>query len=132
KGTKAKSDAEPMLADTRDATAQAPNSARPDNSNPRSDQHQATKPDGVPVGGCMPIGLTAQGNLVFPLQCRAILEQQGEAAHPSPAKPAETPSLAKPAETPSPAKPAQTASSGPAAPAQPEAVKPSGSQTASV
>jgi hypothetical protein len=32
--------------------------------------------DSVPSGGCMPIGLTAQGDMVFPLQCRELLEQQ--------------------------------------------------------
>jgi hypothetical protein len=29
----------------------------------------------APVGGCMPIGVTAGGALVFPLQCRELLEQ---------------------------------------------------------
>jgi hypothetical protein len=32
--------------------------------------------DSVPSGGCMPIGLTAQGDMVFPLQCRELLEQR--------------------------------------------------------
>jgi hypothetical protein len=31
--------------------------------------------DDVPTGGCMPIGLTAQGELVFPMQCQALLER---------------------------------------------------------
>jgi hypothetical protein len=31
------------------------------------------KPDPVPTGGCMPIGLTANGEMVFPLQCRELL-----------------------------------------------------------
>lgn len=30
--------------------------------------------DAVPTGGCMPIGLTASGQMVFPLQCRELLE----------------------------------------------------------
>jgi hypothetical protein len=34
------------------------------------------KIDGVPPGGCMPIGLTARGDLVFPMQCRELLERQ--------------------------------------------------------
>jgi hypothetical protein len=29
----------------------------------------------VPSGACMPIGMTAQGDLVFPLQCREVLER---------------------------------------------------------
>jgi hypothetical protein len=28
----------------------------------------------VPTGGCMPIGVTASGKLVFPMQCQALLE----------------------------------------------------------
>jgi hypothetical protein len=34
------------------------------------------KIDSVPPGGCMPIGLTARGDLVFPMQCRELLERQ--------------------------------------------------------
>jgi hypothetical protein len=34
------------------------------------------KPDAVPTGGCMPIGLTASGEMVFPLQCRELIERQ--------------------------------------------------------
>jgi hypothetical protein len=30
----------------------------------------------VPTGGCMPIGLTASGQMVFPLQCRQLIEHQ--------------------------------------------------------
>ena len=29
----------------------------------------------VPPGGCMPIGLTAAGEIVFPIQCRALIER---------------------------------------------------------
>jgi hypothetical protein len=35
-----------------------------------------SKIDSVPPGGCMPIGLTARGDLVFPMQCRELLERQ--------------------------------------------------------
>jgi hypothetical protein len=31
--------------------------------------------ENVPPGGCTPIGLTAQGQLVFPMQCQALLER---------------------------------------------------------
>jgi hypothetical protein len=31
---------------------------------------------GPPTGGCMPIGITASGEVVFPLQCREFIEQQ--------------------------------------------------------
>jgi hypothetical protein len=39
-------------------------------------QTQVATSDAVPARGCAPIGLTAQGDLVFPLQCRELLEQQ--------------------------------------------------------
>src|SRR5712692_4625978 len=42
----------------------------------RSAQAEASKPDGVPAGGCMPIGLTARGDLVFPMQCRELIERE--------------------------------------------------------
>jgi hypothetical protein len=48
----------------------------------QADQSQAAqaqqprKQDDVPPGGCTPIGLTASGEMVFPLLCRALLEQQ--------------------------------------------------------
>jgi hypothetical protein len=29
----------------------------------------------VPVGSCMPIGMTASGEMVFPIQCKAIIER---------------------------------------------------------
>jgi hypothetical protein len=32
--------------------------------------------DAVPTGGCMPIGLTAQGEMVFPIQCRTLIERE--------------------------------------------------------
>jgi outer membrane biosynthesis protein TonB len=55
--------------------------AQPDNkpttaTNLRSAQADLQKPDGVPAGGCMPIGLTARGDLVFPMQCRELIERE--------------------------------------------------------
>src|SRR5882757_7212333 len=32
--------------------------------------------DTTPAGGCMPIGVTASGDDVFPLQCRDFIERQ--------------------------------------------------------
>ncbi len=32
--------------------------------------------DNVPPGGCMPIGLTARGDMVFPMQCRELIERE--------------------------------------------------------
>jgi hypothetical protein len=31
--------------------------------------------ENVPLGGCMPIGLTASGEIVFPIQCRELIER---------------------------------------------------------
>ena len=40
----------------------------------------------VPPGGCMPIGLTAAGEIVFPIQCRALIERaRGNAVEQKPA-----------------------------------------------
>jgi outer membrane biosynthesis protein TonB len=55
--------------------------AQPDNkpttaADLRSAQADLQKPDGVPAGGCMPIGLTARGDLVFPMQCRELIERE--------------------------------------------------------
>jgi hypothetical protein len=37
---------------------------------------KAQNSDAGPTGGCMPIGLTAAGEMVFPLQCRELIEHQ--------------------------------------------------------
>jgi len=42
----------------------------------RSAQADLQRSDGVPAGGCMPIGLTARGDLVFPMQCRELIERE--------------------------------------------------------
>src|SRR5450631_1539963 len=41
--------------------------------------------DTTPAGGCMPIGVTASGDVVFPLQCRDFIERQ-KAANTKPAE----------------------------------------------
>ena len=41
-----------------------------------STSKQPPDKDGVPPGGCMPIGLTASGEIVFPFACRALIERQ--------------------------------------------------------
>ena len=46
----------------------------------------------VPPGGCMPIGLTASGEIVFPIQCTGIIERErGKAVERKPAVVAEKP-----------------------------------------
>ena len=42
----------------------------------RSAQADLQRSDGVPAGGCMPIGLTARGDPVFPMQCRELIERE--------------------------------------------------------
>jgi hypothetical protein len=73
--------------------------------NPSSAPAQPSVKEEVPPGGCMPIGLTASGEIVFPIQCKGIIEQhRGREANPGPAaveqKPAavEEKAAAKPAE----------------------------------
>jgi hypothetical protein len=72
----------------------------------------------VPPGGCMPIGLTASGEIVFPIQCKEFIERQrGKAVEQKPAdleeKPAQAakqPDSASPAESKPVAKPVETTS----------------------
>src|ERR1700716_1935018 len=46
----------------------------------------------VPPGGCMPIGLTASGEIVFPIQCKEFLERErGMAVEQKPAAVEEKP-----------------------------------------
>jgi hypothetical protein len=48
--------------------------------NPNSLPQPADKND-LPAGSCMPIGVTAAGDLVFPFQCKTLLDQtRGRAA----------------------------------------------------
>jgi hypothetical protein len=41
----------------------------------------------VPQGGCMPFGITGKGELVFPMECQAILTQYGAGRKPAPPDP---------------------------------------------
>ena len=62
--------------------------------------------DDPPPGGCMPIGVTASGEIVFPLQCKGFIERQyGIAVQEKPAvtdekRPASEEKPAAPAENP--------------------------------
>jgi hypothetical protein len=44
--------------------------------NLRLAQAQPQRPDSLPAGSCMPIGLTARGEIVFPWECRELIEKQ--------------------------------------------------------
>jgi hypothetical protein len=84
-----------------------------------------------PPGGCMPIGVTASGDIVFPLQCLGFIQrQQGTAVREKPAaadqkRPAAEDNPAAAAEKPPAAdeKPAAVAEKPPAADEKPAAVE---------
>jgi hypothetical protein len=54
----------------------------------------SVKQDEPPPGGCMPIGLTASGEVVFPFQCKDFLERQ-KAADQKPIAVEEKPAIAE-------------------------------------
>lgn len=88
--------ADVKTADTKEAEARPADTPSPASPPPTREQSQGgnspradAKGDGVPPGGCMPIGMTAQGDLVFPMQCRDLLQSAQPAAPPSPTRQAE-------------------------------------------
>jgi hypothetical protein len=42
----------------------------------RRDPQPESQTGSIPPGGCTPIGFTARGDLVFPLQCRELIERE--------------------------------------------------------
>ena len=44
--------------------------------NPKPASEEPSVNEEPPPGGCMPIGLTASGEIVFPFQCKAFIERQ--------------------------------------------------------
>jgi outer membrane biosynthesis protein TonB len=67
--------------------------------NPSPTSAEPLANEGVPLGGCMPIGLTASGEMVFPILCKEFIEQHREKdTEQKPAVPVEK-VTAKPAET---------------------------------
>jgi hypothetical protein len=60
--------------------------------NPNSAPAAPSVKEDVPPGGCMPIGLTASGEIVFPIQCKEFIERQrGKAVEQKPAAVEEKP-----------------------------------------
>jgi BA14K-like protein len=60
--------------------------------NPSGAPAESSAKEDVPPGGCMPIGLTASGEIVFPIQCRELIERQrGKAVEQKPAAVEEKP-----------------------------------------
>jgi outer membrane biosynthesis protein TonB len=48
--------------------------------NPGPAPAQPSVSEDVPPGGCMPIGLTSSGEIVFPIQCKEFIDRQREKA----------------------------------------------------
>jgi hypothetical protein len=44
--------------------------------NPSPAPAEPSVKEDVPPGGCMPIGMTASGEMVFPIQCKGIIERE--------------------------------------------------------
>jgi hypothetical protein len=44
--------------------------------NPSAVPAESSGKEDVPPGGCMPIGMTASGEMVFPIQCKGIIERE--------------------------------------------------------
>jgi hypothetical protein len=54
--------------------------------NPSPTPVEPSVKEDVPPGGCMPIGMTASGEMVFPIQCKGIIERgRGSALERKPA-----------------------------------------------
>src|SRR3977135_4636907 len=53
----------------------AQTSSEPAKSDQRSTRAESSPADKVPAGGCMPIGLTARGDIGYPLQRRGLIER---------------------------------------------------------
>ena len=54
--------------------------------NPSPGSAQPSVNEDVPPGGCMPIGLTSSGEIVFPIQCKEFIERhRGTAVEQKPA-----------------------------------------------
>jgi BA14K-like protein len=60
--------------------------------NPSPAPAEPSVKEDVPPGGCMPIGLTASGEIVFPIQCKEFIElKRGKAVEMEPAAVEEKP-----------------------------------------
>jgi hypothetical protein len=75
----------------------------------------------IPRGGCMPFGVTGQGELVFPMECRAVLTRNWDGQTPRQPNSDATASATNQSET---AKQTETAASPEAAPSRPTSAPP--------
>src|SRR5712672_4177126 len=66
--------------------------------NPNPAPAQPSVNEDVPPGGCMPIGLTTSGEIVFPIQCKEFIERhRGQAVERKHAAVEERPGVSLPA-----------------------------------
>src|ERR1700739_3751457 len=66
--------------------------------NPSRATSEPSVKEDVPAGACMPIGLTASGEIVFPIQCKEFIERQrGKAVEQKPTAAEERPGASLPA-----------------------------------
>jgi hypothetical protein len=94
--------------------------------NPNPAAPPSAAKDDVPPGGCMPMGVTASGEIVFPLECKAFLEQhRGNDPRQEPAAAEAKPAIAPkpPAEVKPPVTDAPSAAQPPAATPQKSAAQ---------
>src|SRR5229473_7412244 len=65
--------------------------------NPTPAPAQPSVNEDVPPGGCMPIGLTTSGEIVFPIQCKEFIERaRGKAVEQKPSAVEEMPAAEQP------------------------------------
>src|SRR6202035_452173 len=83
--------------------------------NPSRAPAEPSVKEDVPPGACMPIGLTASGEIVFPIQCKEFIERQRgkaverkPAAEEAPVQAAKQPDSAAPLESKPAAQPVET------------------------
>src|SRR6202041_872182 len=71
--------------------------------NPSATPAESSGKEDVPPGGCMPIGMTASGEMVFPIQCKQLIEQyRGNIVEQNPAAVEEKKPAAQQSEAPTP------------------------------
>src|SRR5260370_41286614 len=81
------------------------------------------KSENLPAGSCMPIGLTARGDIVFPWECRELIEKQRGPVSEDIQNPPKNSASKEPAKEPASqsARPQQVAVAPEQSPAQPKA-----------
>jgi hypothetical protein len=97
----------------------------PDVPAPKPDEAAASAKQQPPPGGCMPIGVTVSGQIVFAFQCKDFIEQQ-KAANQDPAAAADKPATAEEKPAAAQEKPAPAEDKHPGVEEKPAARQPDG------